>query len=105
MEARRWRLVRKIFAARGSSMEARRWRLVYGGSSMEEARRWRLASGASLKLWSCNIWDESANAIANALKTNKTFASLDLNGNEIGEEGGKGIAMVLKPTKLSSHWI
>lgn len=49
-----------------------------------------------IKLWGCNIDDESAIALAKMLKVNKTLLKLDVSHNHIGEDGCKAIAVALR---------
>jgi len=55
-----------------------------------------MAALTELTLWSNNIGDDGAKAIAEALKVNVVLTELRLGGNTIGNEGAKAIAEALK---------
>ena len=65
-----------------------------------------MAALTELTLWSNNIGDDGAKAIAEALKVNVVLTELRLGGNTIGNEGAKAIAEALKVnTVLTKLWL
>eukprot|EP00812_Abedinium_dasypus_P011919 NODE_545_length_1486_cov_445.815514.p1 GENE.NODE_545_length_1486_cov_445.815514~~NODE_545_length_1486_cov_445.815514.p1 ORF type:complete len:428 (-),score=147.61 NODE_545_length_1486_cov_445.815514:186-1349(-) len=72
---------------------------VLGNRSMEllvEAMKEDPCAYKALRFTECDLGDRAAEALAEALKTNKTLEWLLLQGNNIGDDGAKALAEALK---------